>query len=154
MVAGEGPTGKGMKVCRARCAAGCAGGRDARYFFLYPNTMVNRYGPWLDVSVVHPGWAQGPRPIQVTNPGSSAQRCTVTTSWFLDAGRARDAAFVEAGLAASEQACASFRFVDKNLNLNLHAMTRSSIMFFCSEPATEARAASVKASDQEQGCTA
>lgn len=95
-------------MCRACSSAGCAGGRDARYFFIYPNTMVNRYGPWLDVSVAYPGWAQGPRPSQGSDPGPGAQRCTVTTSWFLDAGRARDATFVEAGLAASEQACARF----------------------------------------------
>ena len=95
-----------IKVGRTHSDGGCEGGRDARYFFIYPNTMVNRYGPWLDVSVAHPGWAQGPRPSQGSDPGPGAQRCTVTTSWFLDAGRARDAAFVEAGLAASEQACA------------------------------------------------
>ena len=93
------------KACRACSRAGCAGGRDAQYFFIYPNIMVNRYGPWLDVSVANPGWTQGSSPCQGLDPGSGAQRCTVTTTWFLDACHARDAAFVEAGLAASEQAC-------------------------------------------------
>ena len=30
------------------------GDAPATYAFLYPNTMLNRYGPWLDTNVVVP----------------------------------------------------------------------------------------------------
>ena len=70
-----------------------SGARRADYFFVYPNTMVNRYGPWLDVSAAWPAPARGGAPV-----------CTVQTTWWLDARLAGDAGYVAAGLAASNQA--------------------------------------------------
>jgi len=70
-----------------------AGARRADYFFIYPNAMVNRYGPWLDASTVLPA------------PGrDGAPACTVQTTWWLDARRAGGADGVAASLAASDQA--------------------------------------------------
>ena len=30
-------------------------GDSALYAFVYPNLMINRYGPWMDTNVVLPG---------------------------------------------------------------------------------------------------
>ena len=38
------------------------GAEDAAYAFLYPNIMLNRYGPWLDLNIVEP---TGPESCQV-----------------------------------------------------------------------------------------
>ncbi len=45
--------------CSVQRARGAAGGDErvggnAVYAFMYPNLMVNRYGPWLDTNVVMP----------------------------------------------------------------------------------------------------
>lgn len=29
-------------------------GKAALYAYVFPNTMINRYGPWCDVNVVYP----------------------------------------------------------------------------------------------------
>lgn len=76
-----------------------SGGRAAAYFFIYPNAMVNRYGPWLDVSVVEPA-ASAPS----IGASDHMPHCRVTSDWWLDSRSAGDAAFVEASLTASEQA--------------------------------------------------
>lgn len=39
-----------------------AGDQAAAYAFVYPNLMLNRYGPWLDINVVEP---TGPETCQV-----------------------------------------------------------------------------------------
>ena len=71
-----------------RC--GGVGGRvgdAAIYAWMHPNLMLNRYGPVLDVNVVVP---LGP------------ERCEVVFDWWMEPAAARDAAFVERALAASE----------------------------------------------------
>lgn len=44
--------------------------------FVFPNLMINRYGPWMDTNVVHP-----------TGPDS----CTVRFDWWLEPQRSTDA---------------------------------------------------------------
>ncbi|KAK9835244.1 hypothetical protein WJX81_008352 [Elliptochloris bilobata] len=84
------------QTCSSSAAIGDRlGGRAAAYFFIYPNFMVNRYGPWLDVSWVVPD--------QGVSSANGMQRCLVRTSWWLDADRAQDGDFVAAGIAASEE---------------------------------------------------
>ena len=64
------------------------GTTDATYTFVYPNTMLNRYGPWLDTNVVVP---------------TAPDRCQVVFNYFLDPNHpsASDTAWVEASLAQS-----------------------------------------------------
>ena len=63
------------------------GGDDpATYVYVYPNFMVNRYGPWMDTNLVTP---------------TSATTCAVTFEYFLEPAAARDEAFVRDSLAAS-----------------------------------------------------
>ena len=66
----------------------CSGDRQAAYAFLYPNLMINRYGPWLDTNVVTP-----------TGPES----CTVRFDWWLEGGPCGDEAIIERSIADSEQ---------------------------------------------------
>ncbi|KAI8466918.1 MAG: hypothetical protein J3K34DRAFT_460648 [Monoraphidium minutum] len=65
-----------VQTCAPSAAADgrVGGGRPAGYFFLYPNAMVNRYGPWMDANVVLPA------------PGGGAGRCSVRFDWWLEAG--------------------------------------------------------------------
>ena len=44
-------------------------GAGAYYIYLWPNVMLNRYGPWLDVNIV--------RPI-------SPNQCRVDFHWYMD----------------------------------------------------------------------
>ena len=62
------------------------GDASATYAYVYPNFMVNRYGPWMDTNLVTP---------------TSATTCTVTFEYFLEPAFATDAAFVRESLAAS-----------------------------------------------------
>jgi choline monooxygenase len=62
------------------------GDASATYAYVYPNFMVNRYGPWMDTNLVTP---------------TSATTCTVTFEYFLEPAFVNDAAFVEESLAAS-----------------------------------------------------
>ena len=64
-----------------------AGDQSAAYAFIYPNLMLNRYGPWLDINLVEP-----------TGP----QTCTVRFQYFLDQGISADEGYVQESLAASE----------------------------------------------------
>lgn len=63
-------------------------GAKSLYAFIYPNFMVNRYGPWMDTNLVLP---LGPR------------RCKVIFDYFLDASLKDDEAFVAESLKDSEQ---------------------------------------------------
>ena len=63
-------------------------GSSACYGFIYPNMMVNRYGPWLDTNWVVP---LGP------------QRCKVVFDWYVQEELADDAAFIAESIEASEQ---------------------------------------------------
>ncbi len=66
----------------------CAGDREAAYAFVYPNLMINRYGPWMDTNIVTP-----------TGP----QSCTVRFDWWLEEHLCHDSALIEQSLADSEQ---------------------------------------------------
>jgi len=63
-------------------------GGGAVYAFLYPNFMVNRYGPWLDTNLVLP-----------LAPG----RTRVVLDYWVEAERAGDEPFLRASLAASRR---------------------------------------------------
>ncbi|KZV50441.1 choline monooxygenase, chloroplastic [Dorcoceras hygrometricum] len=63
-------------------------GSKALYAFVYPNFMINRYGPWMDTNLVLP---LGPR------------RCKVVFDYFLDASLKDDVAFIEKSLEDSER---------------------------------------------------
>ena len=65
-----------------------AGAATASYAFLYPNLMLNRYGPWLDLNIVEP-----------TGP----QTCQVRFEYFLDQDFRADAGYVEESLQASDE---------------------------------------------------
>ncbi|KAL4423240.1 hypothetical protein ABPG77_000032 [Micractinium sp. CCAP 211/92] len=67
------------------------GGPPPAYVFIYPNLMVNRYGPWLDVNTVIP---------------LAADRCkarAVLFDYYLEPSLAVDHAFVSDSLAASDR---------------------------------------------------
>ncbi|MCA9797901.1 MAG: hypothetical protein KC910_39115, partial [Candidatus Eremiobacteraeota bacterium] len=76
----------------ARSSLQTAGGADARigggalYGWLYPNIMLNRYGPVLDVNVVYP---TGPR------------TCRVLFDYWFTPDALADEAFVAASVASS-----------------------------------------------------
>ncbi|KAL9224273.1 hypothetical protein vseg_000329 [Gypsophila vaccaria] len=63
-------------------------GSKALYAFVYPNFMINRYGPWMDTNLVLP---LGPR------------NCKVVFDYFLDGSLADDKAFIDRSLKDSEQ---------------------------------------------------
>ncbi|CAN4112986.1 unnamed protein product [Withania somnifera] len=83
------------KVSIQRCETGNAEkdhefdrlGSKAFYAFVYPNFMINRYGPWMDTNLVLP---QGPR------------KCLVIFDYFLDASLKGDESFITQSLEASE----------------------------------------------------
>ncbi|VVB11095.1 unnamed protein product [Arabis nemorensis] len=63
-------------------------GSQALYAFVYPNFMINRYGPWMDTNLVIP---LGPR------------RCKVVFDYFLDPSLKDDEAFIKRSLEESER---------------------------------------------------
>ncbi|XP_034700690.1 choline monooxygenase, chloroplastic isoform X3 [Vitis riparia] len=63
-------------------------GTKALYAFIYPNFMINRYGPWMDTNLVLP---LGPR------------TCKVVFDYFLEASLKDDKAFIERSLEDSER---------------------------------------------------
>ncbi|XP_060172102.1 choline monooxygenase, chloroplastic isoform X1 [Lycium barbarum] len=84
------------KVSIQRCETGSAErddqefdrlGSKALYAFVYPNFMINRYGPWMDTNLVLP---QGPR------------KCLVIFDYFLDASLKGDESFIAQSLQDSE----------------------------------------------------
>ncbi|GAB2219093.1 hypothetical protein Droror1_Dr00006721 [Drosera rotundifolia] len=84
------------KVSIQRCHCGSTGGEgdfdrlgsEALYAFIYPNFMINRYGPWMDTNLVLP---LGPR------------KCLVVFDYFLDASLKDDESFIQRSLKESEQ---------------------------------------------------
>lgn len=58
------------------------------YAFIFPNVMINRYGPWMDVNVVTP-----------TGPTT----CDVKFDWWIAADREADEAFITRSLEESDQ---------------------------------------------------
>ncbi|XP_073276116.1 choline monooxygenase, chloroplastic-like [Primulina huaijiensis] len=63
-------------------------GSEALYAFVYPNFMINRYGPWMDTNFVLP---LGPR------------RCKVVFDYFLKGYLKGDSAFIEKSLEDRER---------------------------------------------------
>ncbi|KAJ4899353.1 hypothetical protein Rs2_13304 [Raphanus sativus] len=63
-------------------------GSQALYAFVYPNFMINRYGPWMDTNLVIP---LGPR------------KCKVVFDYFLDPSLKDDEAFIKRSLEESER---------------------------------------------------
>ncbi|KAL0739187.1 hypothetical protein Bca4012_015397 [Brassica carinata] len=63
-------------------------GSRALYAFVYPNFMINRYGPWMDTNLVIP---LGPR------------KCKVVFDYFLDPSLKDDEAFIKRSLEESER---------------------------------------------------
>ncbi|MBR58054.1 MAG: hypothetical protein CMH54_08525 [Myxococcales bacterium] len=59
---------------------------DAIYAWVYPNLMINRYGPMMDVNVVVP---------------TGAETCRVDFDWYFEPGS--DASFIAESIVASEQ---------------------------------------------------
>ncbi|GBF97413.1 hypothetical protein Rsub_09579 [Raphidocelis subcapitata] len=90
-----------VQTCAPEGGAGARlrGGRPAGYFFLYPNAMVNRYGPWMDLNVVTP---------------LDTNRCRVDFDWWLEGGELRrraeeQAAAVDGGAGAAAAAAEALR---------------------------------------------
>ncbi|KAL6191794.1 hypothetical protein ACLB2K_038183 [Fragaria x ananassa] len=63
-------------------------GSKALYAFIYPNFMINRYGPWMDTNLVIP---LGPR------------KCQVIFDYFLEASVKDDRDYIERSLNESEK---------------------------------------------------
>uniref|UniRef100_M4E5R4 Choline monooxygenase, chloroplastic n=1 Tax=Brassica campestris TaxID=3711 RepID=M4E5R4_BRACM len=63
-------------------------GSQALYAFVYPNFMINRYGPWMDTNLVIP---LGPR------------KCKVVFDYFLDPSLKDDEAFIRRSLEESKR---------------------------------------------------
>ncbi|XP_042496342.1 choline monooxygenase, chloroplastic [Macadamia integrifolia] len=84
------------KVSIQRCDGGSTEGGDgfyrlgskALYAFVYPNFMINRYGPWMDTNLVLP---------------LGHRKCRVIFDYFLDASLKDDKAFVDRSLEESER---------------------------------------------------
>ncbi|CAM8883954.1 unnamed protein product [Rhodiola kirilowii] len=62
-------------------------GLKALYAFIYPNFMINRYGPWMDTNLVLP---------------LGHKKCRVVFDYFLEASLADDKSFIERSLNESE----------------------------------------------------
>ncbi|GMN55262.1 hypothetical protein TIFTF001_024386 [Ficus carica] len=84
------------KVSIQRCEGGSTEGQtdfdrlgsQALYAFVYPNFMINRYGPWMDTNLVIP---LGPR------------KCQVVFDYFLEPSLKDDTDFIERSLQDSER---------------------------------------------------
>ncbi|CAH8274878.1 unnamed protein product [Arabidopsis lyrata] len=84
------------KVSIQECGGGSKVGEDgfdrlgsqALYAFVYPNFMINRYGPWMDTNLVRP---LGPR------------KCKVVFDYFLDPSLKDDEAFIKRSLEESDR---------------------------------------------------
>ncbi|KAK2982968.1 hypothetical protein RJ640_019246 [Escallonia rubra] len=63
-------------------------GSKALYAFIYPNFMINRYGPWMDTNLVLP---------------LGHRKCQVIFDYFVDASLTDDDAFIESSLKESEK---------------------------------------------------
>ncbi|CAI0628387.1 unnamed protein product [Linum tenue] len=78
------------KVSIQSCAGGSTErvGSKALYAFIYPNFMINRYGPWMDTNLVVP---LGPR------------KCQVIFDYFIEPHLKDDKSFIEQSLIDSEK---------------------------------------------------
>ncbi|AQK81175.1 CMO protein [Zea mays] len=63
-------------------------GTKALYAFVYPNFMINRYGPWMDTNLAVP---------------LDSTRCKVVFDYFLDKSLLDDQCFIKKSLEDSEQ---------------------------------------------------
>ncbi|URE15215.1 choline monooxygenase [Musa troglodytarum] len=63
-------------------------GSKALYAFVYPNFMINRYGPWMDTNLVVP---------------VTTTKCQVIFDYFLDVSLVDDKVFMERSLEESER---------------------------------------------------
>ncbi|ONK69555.1 uncharacterized protein A4U43_C05F24200, partial [Asparagus officinalis] len=63
-------------------------GSKALYAFIYPNFMINRYGPWMDTNLVFP---------------LSATKCRVIFDYFLDSSLLDEKVFIGRSLEESER---------------------------------------------------
>ena len=61
-------------------------GEYAIYSFIYPNCMIAKYGPWLDVSIIFP---------------LGVDKCKVSMKWFIDLDKKCDIKFIEESLKSS-----------------------------------------------------
>ncbi|EIE20824.1 choline monooxygenase, partial [Coccomyxa subellipsoidea C-169] len=78
-----------IQSCQPKNAAKVRlGEREAAYAFVYPNLMINRYGPWMDTNLVLP---DGPR------------RCTVHFEYWLEQSLVHDSSLIDSSLADSDQ---------------------------------------------------
>ncbi|KAK9817021.1 hypothetical protein WJX72_008478 [[Myrmecia] bisecta] len=64
------------------------GNRDAAYAFVYPNLMINRYGPWMDTNLVTP---------------LAVDRCRVVFDYLIDPAQAADTEYIQHSLQASDE---------------------------------------------------
>ena len=69
-------------------AAPPGGGERATYAFIYPNFMLNRYGPWMDTNVVVP---------------VGTKECSVVFEYFVHESLAADTGYLERCMADSAQ---------------------------------------------------
>ncbi len=69
-------------------AGAAAADAGAQYAFVFPNLMLNAYGPWVDTNVVAP---------------LTEDSCSVRFDWYLRQDRAGDASYVEQSLASSHE---------------------------------------------------
>ncbi|CAN0901379.1 Choline monooxygenase, chloroplastic, partial [Linum grandiflorum] len=78
------------KVSIQSCAGGSTErlGSKALYAFIYPNFMINRYGPWMDTNLVIP---LGPR------------KCRVIFDYFIEPHLKDDKSFIEQSVIDSEK---------------------------------------------------
>lgn len=74
----------------------CSGEREAAYAFVYPNLMINRYGPWMDTNLVLP---DGP------------SRCTVHFEYWLEQSLVHDSSLIDSSLAGSDQVWPTLDFL-------------------------------------------
>ncbi|EPS72057.1 hypothetical protein M569_02697, partial [Genlisea aurea] len=75
-----------IQSCTGKKQASRLGSR-AIYAFIYPNFMINRYGPWMDTNLVLP---MGPK------------RCQVVFDYFLEPSFKDDKQFIDGSLKESE----------------------------------------------------
>lgn len=75
-----------LQICTCCCHVH-AGEQSAEYAFVYPNLMLNRYGPWLDINIVEP---------------TGSQTCQVRFEYFLHQDHEAGEKFVEESLQASD----------------------------------------------------
>ncbi|KAI5060463.1 hypothetical protein GOP47_0024883 [Adiantum capillus-veneris] len=75
-----------IQSCKTDSVAGRLG-QSAFYAFVYPNFMINRYGPWMDTNLVIP---------------LETSKCLVVFHYFLDPRLVDDKEFVQQSLSESE----------------------------------------------------